>query len=63
MCQDREAILNLINSRLVSKKNTMATTMWVPKEDGLRQIIALLNESQSPDTNVQREVQQVSTSV
>ena len=41
----------------------MATTMWVPKEDGLRQIIALLKESQSPDTNVQREVQQVGTSV
>lgn len=36
-------------------------TMWAPKEDGLGQIISLLKESQSPDTNVQREVQQVSS--
>ncbi|KAF6017120.1 TNPO1 [Bugula neritina] len=33
-------------------------TMWAPKEDGLRQIIELLKESQSSDTAVQRQVQQ-----
>lgn len=33
--------------------------MWVPKEEGLRQIIELLKESQSSDTLVQRHVQQV----
>lgn len=31
---------------------------WTPEEDGLRQIIALLKESQSPDTATQRAVQQ-----
>lgn len=33
---------------------------WQPQEEGLRQIIQLLKESQSPDTNIQRAVQQVS---
>ncbi|XP_064626357.1 transportin-1-like isoform X2 [Lineus longissimus] len=31
---------------------------WQPNEDGLRQILQLLRESQSPDTATQREVQQ-----
>lgn len=35
---------------------------WTPDEDGLRQILQLLKESQSPDTNTQRAVQQVSFS-
>lgn len=33
---------------------------WQPQEEGLRQIIQLLKESQSPDTAIQRAVQQVS---
>lgn len=33
---------------------------WQPQEEGLRQIIQLLKESQSPDTIIQRTVQQVS---
>lgn len=33
---------------------------WQPQEEGLRQIIQLLKESQSPDTVIQRTVQQVS---
>lgn len=33
---------------------------WVPQEDGLREILTLLRESQSPDTDTQRAVQQVS---
>lgn len=33
---------------------------WQPSEEGLLQIIQLLKESQSPDTNIQRAVQQVS---
>ncbi|BES91280.1 IBN_N [Nesidiocoris tenuis] len=31
---------------------------WVPDEEALRQILQLLKESQSPDTNTQRAVQQ-----
>lgn len=33
---------------------------WTPQEDGLRQILTLLKESQSPDTATQRAVQMVS---
>lgn len=33
---------------------------WTPQEDGLREILSLLRESQSPDTATQRAVQQVS---
>lgn len=33
---------------------------WTPQEDGLRQILTLLKESQSPDTATQRDVQLVS---
>lgn len=33
---------------------------WNPQEDGLREILTLLRESQSPDTATQRAVQQVS---
>ena len=33
---------------------------WQPEENGLRQILELLRESQSPDTATQRLVQQVS---
>lgn len=33
---------------------------WQPQEEGLRQILQLLKESQSPDTAIQRAVQQVS---
>lgn len=33
---------------------------WTPQEEGLRQILQLLKESQSPDNAIQRAVQQVS---
>lgn len=33
---------------------------WQPDQDGLQQIILLLKESQSPNTETQRAVQQVS---
>ena len=33
---------------------------WVPNEEGLSQILQLLRESQSENTEVQRNVQQVS---
>lgn len=33
---------------------------WQPNTDGLEQILQLLKESQSPDTEIQRAVQQVS---
>lgn len=36
---------------------------WQPQEDGLRQILQLLKESQSPDNATQRAVQQVSHSI
>ena len=32
---------------------------WQPDASGLEQIIQLLKESQSPDTDIQRQVQQV----
>lgn len=40
-------------------KNTMKMA-WQPQEEGLRQILTLLRESQSPNTETQRAVQQVS---
>ena len=33
---------------------------WQPQQEGLSQILQLLKESQSPDTAIQRTVQQVS---
>ena len=33
---------------------------WTPQQEGLREILTLLKESQSPDTATQRTVQQVS---
>lgn len=36
---------------------------WTPQEDGLREILTLLRESQSPDTATQRAVQQVSFNI
>jgi len=33
---------------------------WQPEEEGLKQILQLLKESQSPDTATQRAVQEVS---
>lgn len=36
---------------------------WVPQEDGLREILTLLKESQSPDNATQRAVQQVFFSI
>jgi transportin-1 len=35
----------------------MVRMNWQPAPDGLRQILQLLKESQSPDTATQREVQ------
>lgn len=32
---------------------------WSPTQDGIQQILQLLKESQSPDTQTQRAVQQV----
>ncbi|XP_015118772.2 transportin-1 [Diachasma alloeum] len=42
---------------VVLLKNTMKMA-WQPQEEGLRQILTLLQESQSPDTATQRAVQQ-----
>lgn len=36
---------------------------WKPEQEGLRQILTLLKESQSPDTATQRAVQQVSFTI
>lgn len=44
---------------VVLLKNTIKMA-WQPQEEGLRQILTLLQESQSPDTATQRAVQQVS---
>ncbi|RWS31760.1 transportin-1-like isoform X2 [Leptotrombidium deliense] len=37
--------------------NEKMVIMWSPQEDGLKQILQLLKESQSPDTSTQRAVQ------
>lgn len=44
------------------EKHTMKMA-WQPQEEGLRQIITLLKESQSPDTATQQTVQLVSFSL
>uniref|UniRef100_T1JGX6 Importin N-terminal domain-containing protein n=1 Tax=Strigamia maritima TaxID=126957 RepID=T1JGX6_STRMM len=43
---------------VLEKMRESATMAWQPQEDGLRQILQLLKESQSPDTATQRAVQQ-----
>lgn len=55
ICEVREGWLRSV----VLLKNTMKMA-WQPQEEGLRQILTLLKESQSPDTAIQRTVQQVS---
>lgn len=40
----------------------MEATSWQPDQQGLEQILQLLKESQSPNTETQRAVQQVSFS-
>lgn len=56
ICEVREGRLRVT---VVLLKNTMKMA-WQPQEEGLRQILTLLKESQSPDTATQRTVQQVS---
>lgn len=56
ICEVREGRLRVT---VVLLKNTMKMA-WQPQEEGLRQILTLLKESQSPDTATQRAVQQVS---
>lgn len=56
ICEVREGRLCVT---VVLLKNTMKMA-WQPQEEGLRQILTLLKESQSPDTATQRAVQQVS---
>lgn len=55
ICEVREGWLRSV----VLLKNTMKMA-WQPQEEGLRQILTLLKESQSPDTATQRDVQEVS---
>nr|CAD7258048.1 unnamed protein product [Timema shepardi] len=43
-----------------AKSKARMKMAWQPQEEGLRQILQLLKESQSPDTVTQRAVQQVS---
>lgn len=45
---------------LLSLQQTKMEYEWKPDEQGLQQILQLLKESQSPDTTIQRTVQQVS---
>lgn len=44
----------------LSREKAIMKMAWQPQEEGLRQILQLLKESQSPDTATQRAVQQVS---
>ena len=44
-------------TQFLRRSRTMAE--WQPEEDGLRQILEILRESQSPNTVVQMKVQQV----
>ena len=48
--------------QLSQEKDKMAMS-WQPEPNGLQQILQLLKESQSPDTETQRSVQQVSFSL
>lgn len=50
------------DSRLWSEREKIKMA-WQPDQDGLQQIILLLKESQSPNTETQRAVQQVSLSL
>lgn len=50
---------NPLIARIIdSEESKMA---WQPDEHGLKQILDLLKESQSPDNAIQRAVQQVSS--
>ena len=42
------------------KEDKMEALNWQPDQQGLEQILQLLKESQSPDTETQRAVQEVS---
>lgn len=54
---DDDSTIRLSRTSLVGTRMKMA---WQPQEEGLRQILQLLKESQSPDNATQRAVQQVS---
>lgn len=54
---DDDSSIRLLRTILVGTRMKMA---WQPQEEGLRQILQLLKESQSPDNATQRAVQQVS---
>lgn len=54
---DDDSTIRLSRTILVGTRMKMA---WQPQEEGLRQILQLLKESQSPDNATQRAVQQVS---
>lgn len=54
-------LLKTVRSSVAVEKHTMKMA-WQPQEEGLRQILTLLKESQSPDTATQRAVQLVSFS-
>lgn len=43
---------------MVWDRQTKMEYEWKPDEQGLQQILQLLKESQSPDTTIQRTVQQ-----
>ena len=44
---------------ILNKSGETKEMAWQPQDDGLRQILQLLKESQSPDNVTQRAVQQV----
>ena len=45
--------------KLLSTEKVIIAMNWEPNANGITQILQLLNESQSTDTNIQRSVQQV----
>ena len=47
-------------SACVGEKDPASQPQWVPDQKALSEILNLLRESQSPDTAIQRSVQQVS---
>lgn len=58
--RDSSSVAGWLRSVLLYKSTTTTMKMaWQPQEEGLRQILTLLKESQSPDTETQRLVQQV----
>lgn len=60
LCMGSSNICSVSSCLWLYLQQTKMEYEWKPDEQGLQQILQLLKESQSPDTTIQRTVQQVS---